>query len=60
MQQRLVELLPEIASKLPKPAELKAVNFSGATSLSPLVTELLSLVGAKALSGAAEEAPAAS
>lgn len=56
VQQKLVELLPEIADKLPQPAELKAVNFNGASGLSPLVTELLSLVGQKALDGSSDPA----
>jgi len=57
VQQKLVELLPEIADKLPQPAELKAVNFNGASGLSPLVTELLSLVGQKALESNGTETP---
>jgi hypothetical protein len=46
IQARLVESLPEIAERLPKPTELRAVTINGtdSTSLSGLVAQLAGLV----------------
>ena len=48
LQAKLVESLPEIVARLPKPAELRAVTIGGndATSLAGLVAELGAVLGA--------------
>jgi hypothetical protein len=48
VQARLVELLPEIVAKLPKPTELRAVTIGGndSTTVAGLVAELAAVVGA--------------
>jgi hypothetical protein len=48
IQARLVDSLPEVVAKLPKPAELRSVTIGGndATSLAGLVAELASVVAA--------------
>ena len=45
LQQRLIDALPEIAAQLPKPQELRSIQFSGMDSLGPLLTELTDLLG---------------
>jgi hypothetical protein len=48
LQARLIERLPEIVEKLPKPAELRSVTIGGAdgTTVAGLVAELSAVVGA--------------
>jgi hypothetical protein len=48
IQARLVDSLPEIVAKLPKPAELRSVTIGGndATTVSGLLAELAAVVGA--------------
>jgi hypothetical protein len=48
IQAKLVDSLPEIVAKMPKPAELRAVTIGGAnsTTVTGLVTELMAVVGA--------------
>jgi len=46
LQAMLVERIPEIASKMPKPNEMKTVSFgAGADGIGPLVAGLTELVG---------------
>ncbi|MEV5894832.1 SPFH domain-containing protein [Nonomuraea fuscirosea] len=47
LQARLIESLPEIMAKLPKPEELRMVSFNGGdrTTVSGLLTELAMVVG---------------
>lgn len=46
VQQRLIDKLPEIASSMPKPDELKSISLSGVDGIGPLVTDLTKLVNA--------------
>jgi hypothetical protein len=48
IQARLIDSLPEIVARLPKPDELRAVTIGGAdsTTVSGLLTELAAVVGA--------------
>ncbi|MFG2040955.1 SPFH domain-containing protein [Dactylosporangium sp. NPDC048998] len=48
LQARLIDALPEIVEKLPKPAELRSVTIGGndATTVAGLVAELTAVVGA--------------
>jgi len=48
IQAQLIESLPQIVEKLPKPAELRAVTIGGnsTTTVSGLIAELASVVGA--------------
>jgi hypothetical protein len=48
VQAQLVERLPEIVAKMPKPAELRAVTIGGAdsTTVGGLIAELAAVVGA--------------
>jgi hypothetical protein len=48
IQARLIDSLPDIVSRLPKPDELRAVTIGGAdsTTVSGLLTELAAVVGA--------------
>ena len=43
---RLINKLPEIASSLPKPDELKSISLSGVDGIGPLVSDLTKLVNA--------------
>lgn len=47
LQARLIESLPEIMAKLPKPEELRMVSFNGGdrTTVSGLLTELAMVIG---------------
>jgi hypothetical protein len=48
IQAKLVDALPEIVAKMPKPAELRAVTIGGdgSTTVSGLLAELAAVVGA--------------
>ena len=48
IQARLIESLPEIAARLPKPAELRSVTIggTGAGTITGLIAELTAVVGA--------------
>jgi hypothetical protein len=48
LQARLIERLPEIVEKLPKPAELRSVNIGGndGTTVAGLLAELTTVIGA--------------
>jgi hypothetical protein len=46
IQQRLIDKLPEIASSLPKPDELKSISLGGLDGMRPLLTDLTKLVRA--------------
>jgi hypothetical protein len=60
LQAKLIDSLPEIVAKLPKPAELRAVTINGhqASTVAGLVAELGAVVGA--LRSVTSSAPAAS
>jgi regulator of protease activity HflC (stomatin/prohibitin superfamily) len=45
LKQLLIEALPEIAERMPKPTEMKSVSINGVDGLSSLVPALLELIG---------------
>lgn len=46
VQERLINKLPEIASSMPKPDELKSISLSGMDGVAPLIADLTKLVDA--------------